>query len=209
MRKNRLTRKLAAAKAALGRNGYLTQIGWLASFSTSLPVDQQGNPLPWYTYGAIAFLQDRIRPEMAVFEFGSGNSTLWWSQRVAQVVSREHDAAWYQRVKALVPANVDYQHIACLPDGDYAREVLKHVGRFDLIVIDGPDRVNCARHALQALKAHGAIIWDNSDREEYAAGYSLLTQAGFRRLDFSGMGPINPQGWCTSIFYRPDNCLGI
>jgi SAM-dependent methyltransferase len=28
-------------------------------------------------------------------------------------------------------------------------------------------------------------------------------------IDFGGIGPINPDAWCTSIFYCPNNCLGI
>lgn len=53
------------------------------------------------------------------------------------------------------------------------------------------------------------IIWDNSDRERYAVGFDFLKEREFRRVDFWGVGPINHQEWCTTIFYRQDNCLGI
>lgn len=63
--------------------------------------------LPWYSYPMIAFLSDRVRPQMRVFEYGSGYSTLWWSERVAQVTSCKHDQDWYDLLRARAPANVD------------------------------------------------------------------------------------------------------
>ncbi|HAY39752.1 MAG TPA: FkbM family methyltransferase, partial [Desulfobacteraceae bacterium] len=80
---------------------------------------------------------------------------------------------------------------------------------FNIIVIDGRDRVNCAKNSLKALKGDGVIIWDNSEREYYQEGYSYLIQNGFRRLDFEGLGPIGIREWCTSIFYRDNNCFEI
>jgi hypothetical protein len=44
-----------------------------------------------------------IRPEMTVFEFGCGNSTRWWMQRVARVVAVDHDESWAAEVAAGVP----------------------------------------------------------------------------------------------------------
>ena len=48
-----------------------------------------------------------------------------------------------------------------------------------------------------------------TDRVIYQEGYEFLLTNGFKRLDFWGMGPINPYSWCTSIFYRKENCLEI
>jgi hypothetical protein len=76
-------------------------------------------------------------------------------------------------------------------------------------VIDGRDRVNCTKASLGALKPDGSIVFDNSDRSDYESGYSFLQANEFRRLDFWGMGPINSYGWCTSVFYRTQNCFGI
>jgi hypothetical protein len=36
-----------------------------------------------------------------------------------------------------------------------------------------------------------------------------LLKNDFRRLDFTGLGPINASPWCTSIFYRRKNCFDI
>ena len=65
-------------------------------------LDGQATPLadesPWMTFGAIQFLQTILRPEMRVFEYGSGGSTLFFSRRVQQVYSVEHDPLWHRRV---------------------------------------------------------------------------------------------------------------
>lgn len=41
-------------------------------------VDKDGNPIPWYTYPAIEFLNSLDFSSKNVFEYGTGNSTLWW-----------------------------------------------------------------------------------------------------------------------------------
>ena len=66
----------------------------------------------------------------------------------------------------------------------YAGEIAAYPGQFDILVIDGRDRVNCIKNGIGALRPGGVVIWDNSDREEYRSGYDLLTAAGFGRLDF-------------------------
>ena len=194
---------------SLVQSGYLRDKGWIRSALDSMPVDAAGQPIPWYTYGSIDFLAARVRAEMNVFEYGSGNSTLWWSRRARHVVSCEHDPVWYDAMKSKVPANVDYSHVRLADDGAYARAISSRNEPFDVVVIDGRDRVNCAHSALPALSRSGVIVWDNSDRPDYEAGYRFLLENGFKRLDFWGMGPINTYGWCTSVFYRTLNCLDI
>jgi hypothetical protein len=193
----------------LGLSSHLHTQGWFASRATSTSVDASGAPLPWYTYGAIAFLEPRLRANMSIFEFGSGNSTLWWSRRVSRVASCEHDSDWYEDVRSRLPSNVEYRLATLGENGEYAQSVLQGHRTFDIVVIDGRDRVACALNTPRALKGDGVIVWDNSDRSEYQSGYDYLVEQGFKRIDFWGMGPINTYGWCTSIFYRRENCLGI
>ena len=188
---------------------YLEEIGWFRSVVERLPVDRDGNSLPWFTYPAIFFLSSKIKPEMVVFEYGSGNSTLWWGKQVSSVTSYEHDLEWYNSLRGRIPSNVEYLHCELIYGGEYSKAILRYVNRFDIVVIDGRDRVNCAKNSLGALRDNGVIVWDNSDRGKYEEGYSYLILHGFRRLDFKGNGPINVDGWITSIFYRDNNCFGI
>jgi hypothetical protein len=187
---------------------YLMRTGWFRSFAARQAIDAQGAPLPWYTFPAIAFLAPRLSRDFSVLEFGAGNSTLWWAAHVDRVRSIEHTEQWAQMLAPNLPTNVVLNHVPLVRGGDYCRAAGDEP-LYDIIVIDGRDRVNCARQCLGALKPAGVIVWDNSDRDRYQPGYDHLTENGFRRLDFEGLGPINTYGWKTSVFYRPHNCFGI
>lgn len=191
------------------RTSYLKQVGWFASFRRLMPVDAQNHAVPWYTYSAIDFLASRLRPDMEVFEYGSGNSTLWWAARVAKVVSCEHDQEWFSRMASRMPGNVDYRQADLEPAGDYARAILHGGQKFDVVLIDGRNRIECAKNAVKAIQANGVIIWDDGERPQYREGYEHLAAHGFRRLDFSGIAPMHSSGKLTSVFYRERNCLGL
>lgn len=190
-------------------DSWLVTSGWLRSYQERVPVDQDGQPLPWIVYSAMAMLEPRLSRDWQVFEYGCGHSTLWWSRRVRQVDSCEHDARWYERIKRSMPDNVRLAHHELVPDGDYCRAVLQYGLSYDIIVIDGRDRVNCALQAEACLKPEGVVIWDNADRAAYQPGIDHLLARGFRRLDYYGMAPLSHRLTCTSLFYRDGNCLGL
>ena len=191
------------------REEYLKPVGWFRSRSQAEPVDEAGDPLPWITYAAIDFLNGRVGHDMRVFEFGSGNSTRWWAQRTKSVVACEHDETWFRRVQATMPENVTLLYHELVAGGEYCRSVLSASGPFHVIVVDGWDRNDCAQTASHALQPDGVVVWDNSERPEYDAGIAELMAAGFRRIDFTGLGPINAHPWRTTLFYKSGNCLGI
>jgi hypothetical protein len=193
----------------LKREGHLKNSGWFNSFRLGVPIDGKDDPIPWMTYSSIAFIERKVHSGMTVFEYSCGNSTLWWSKRVNKLVSCEHDKGWFERMQMLILPNVDLIYRELEYGGAYSRTITEYQREFDIIVIDGRDRINCAKNCLGALKDDGVIIWDNSDRTDYQEGYSFLIDSGFKRLDFEGMGPVNVYAWCTSIFYRNDNCLGL
>lgn len=201
-----LSTPLALVDQAFRATGFLRGSGWLESYRRGVPV-AAGSPLPWFTYAAIAFLEPRIDRGLTVFEYGAGYSTLWWASRARSVVACESDRGWYERMKSMVPDNVQLIHHAMVPGGDYSQQAATFVS--DIVVVDGRDRVNCAQAGVRGLSRRGVLIWDNTDRERYQPGFDFLKQKGFRRLDFSGPGPVMFTPWQTSIFYRPDNCLEI
>lgn len=190
--------------------GYLEQTGWLRSMERGAAVDSEGQPIPWITYPALYFLRERVSPAMAVFEYGTGNSTLWWERRVMRLVSCEHDKEWFASYKGRVMESTSYLLRRCKGGStEYAKEIQCYREMFDILVIDGRDRIACARNCLSSLRVDGVIVWDNSDRSEDQPGYDFLVEAGFKRLDFWGLGPLSTRCWCTSIFYRDKNCLNL
>lgn len=194
---------------SLKESGPLKEDGWFRSFKEEAPVDTEGHPLPWFTYPSIEFLKKRIKKEMSVFEYGCGGSTLWWASRVKEVVSIEHDEKWYKEIVSKIPDNVCISHIELEYGGNYSKKIKEFKNRFDIVVIDGRDRVNCAINCLDALKPDGVIIWDNSDRPEYIDGYNFLINHNFKKIEFVGMCPVVNFKTETSIFYRENNIFDI
>ncbi|WP_026630774.1 FkbM family methyltransferase [Dyadobacter alkalitolerans] len=188
-------------------DGALKQYGWFRSFHTKQSVDANGDPLPWYTYPFILFLKPRLKPDFVVFEYGSGNSTRWYGARVKQITAVEHDADWIKLIKPKLPSNAK---VIEKPLGDsYIQAVKDADERYNIIIVDGRNRVKCANFAVDYLTNDGVLILDNSEREWYQKAKDYLKERGFRRLDFIGMAPIVGIETCTSVFYRDGNCLGI
>jgi hypothetical protein len=90
-------------------NKILRRRGWDRSL-TDGPVDGEGNPLPWVTYPALSMLEQLSTPEQRVFEFGAGNSSLWWATRSSLVVSVDHNEAWISRLAKACPENLKLIH---------------------------------------------------------------------------------------------------
>jgi len=188
---------------------FLEQSGWLRSAEAKRSIDAKGRPVPWYTYPAIAFLAEKDFAQLSVFEFGSGGSTMWWAARAKHVTAVEHALEWVEEVRPQLPANVDYLYEALTENGPYSRAALTSGRSYDIVVVDGRDRVNCAVNSLPALTPAGVLVWDNAHRGRYREGYEMVMAQGFRRLNLHGMTPINGAPSLTSIFYRDGNCLGI
>jgi hypothetical protein len=192
----------------LWNDSFLQVSGWKRSRREGMAVDRSGSPLPWFTYPAIRFLETRVPSDARVFEFGMGNSTLWWSSRSRHVTTCEGDRGWYDRIAAKMPGNVEAIVVRDTSD-EYVRAAATRGEKFDIVSIDGRRRVECCRNSLESLTDRGVVIWDDFHRERYHEGRKILGDAGFRELPFSGMTPITAREACTSVFYRSDNCLGI
>jgi predicted O-methyltransferase YrrM len=153
---------------------------------------------------------------MEVFEFGCGSSTIYFSNRVKSVTSVEHDKNWCEKVSKTL-CNEIKEGIVSLyhcelrygKDEKYSNFAAETGGKYDIIVVDGRDRVNCIMNCLDSIKDTSVIILDNSDKLKYTDGKDFLRLQGFKRLDFYGIAPLIPLGICTSVFYRENNCLGI
>jgi len=90
--------------AAYG-DAYLRPLGWDRTV-VSYQAENVEGPVPWITYPALRLLERVVQPRFKVFEYGAGNSSLWWAARVAEVVSVEHDAGWAQAVADRAPKNL-------------------------------------------------------------------------------------------------------
>ena len=203
-----LVKPIAVLKETERVDNYLKEKGWPKSYYSGLARDRLGRPIPWFTYPATDFLAPRLRSGLHVFEYGCGYSTLWWVANGCRVTACETSREWANRIES--EAGSSAKIVVRDPNTDgYVREVVSGDTSYDIVLVDGERRVECLLLAPHALNRGGVIVLDNSDRTQYEAGVSYLTSLGFRRLDFVGLGPVNASGWTTSVFYRPENCLGI
>ncbi|MBI4418839.1 MAG: class I SAM-dependent methyltransferase, partial [Ignavibacteriales bacterium] len=180
----------------------LRGIGWQRSIRMRGPVDAHGREIPWFSYPAIDWLESRIKPTHKVLEFGAGHSTLWFARKAAHVTSVEHDARWADKLRGRVPRNV-----TLIPRNEANYVVAAGKGTFDVIVIDGIRRTECAQWAAKHVTRSGLIIFDNSDRPEDTAGIELLMKRGMYRIDFVGLLPQYGRMNCTSVFFRDEGYL--
>jgi hypothetical protein len=190
-------------------DGYLYDVGWLESMNSNSVIDAAGKPIPWLTYPVISFLEARLNKSLEIFEFGSGNSTLYFAGKVGTVDSVEHDKFWYDKVKNTMPQNSTLYFCEMEYGGAYCQYVQKTSKPYDIIVVDGRDRVSCCKNSIASLKPGGVVLLDDSEREKYADGVAFMTDQGFKKIDFWGLAPMVKYLKCTTVFYRDNNCLGI
>ncbi len=192
-----------------GHKGYLDSVGWFKAFDTQQAVDGNGLPIPWVTYSFIDFIKPRLTKELSIFEYGSGNSTLFYAKNIRRVVSVEHDEAWYHKIVKEKANNAEM--IFCKLDiaGAYSKKSASLDEKFDIIIVDGRDRVNCCKHGIDGLNEGGVIVLDDSERPNYEEARIFLKQQGFKELSFSGISPGLFYEKATSVFYKTNNCLDI
>lgn len=179
--------------------------GHLHSVRTRSSVDAAGEPIPWYTYPAIEYLRQLDFSDRSVFEYGAGNSTLFWAARAARVVAVEDDEQWSEALRTRLPANC-----ALLVEPDlqkFVDVIHRFIEGFDVIVVDGPargrTRLKCAAAALQRLRPGGLIILDNADWLPESA--ALLRNADLLEVDMSGFVPIADHTQTTSFFFHRES----
>ncbi|MFH0734048.1 MAG: FkbM family methyltransferase [bacterium] len=190
-------------------NSALKNDGWFKSFRTKKSIDLDGNPIPWLTYSFIKFIQNRLNNSLTVFEYGSGNSTLWFASKIKSIISVENDKNWYESVKTKIPSNAKIIYRALEYHGSYAEEISKHYQKFNIIIIDGRDRNYCATLSPDYLTEDGVVFFDNADLSNYLEGVNFLISKGFKKIDFWGLSPVTAHNTCSTVFYRTNNCLNI
>ena len=173
--------------------------GYFRSVVTETCADAHGQPIPWYTYPSIEYLSQFDFSAKRVFEYGSGQSTLFWASRAKNVHSVEHNPSWYHKLSPSTPANCT---LVLRPDpAEYCRAILEFPEKFDVIVIDGylKGRLDCAKVAAPCLAPGGLIILDNSNWLPRTSQF--LRDLGYLQVDFTGFGPAGLWTWTTSIYF--------
>lgn len=178
--------------------------GHFRSSLKSRAEDCSGAAVPWYTYPAIDLLKQREFSSRSVLEFGGGQSTRWWVQRAARVMTIEPDADWAAELKATLASAADVHHVPvdrATRSVDGIVEILRETGvsKFDIIVIDGHLRGEMMQLCAGMLSDDGALIFDNSERYGFS---DLVAELGLQHVDFYGFAPGVHSRSCTSIAFH-------
>lgn len=166
------------------------------SAATGVPVGPDGQAVAWYTYPLLDFLDTIDTSDWSVVEFGSGQSTIYWSLRARKVVSFETNQEWVDKLKPRVPANAECIFAPTVEETSASLRLLQF--RPDLVVVDGLQRRSCSEEALALFGRGSLYILDNSDW--YLKAAEVFRRAGLIEIKFCGFGPVNNYAWCSSLW---------
>jgi predicted O-methyltransferase YrrM len=171
---------------------------------------------PWITEDSILHILDFIKNyskpvnEIKMLEFGCGSSTIFFSNLGLDVLSIEHDEDWFNKVNLKLKGFGNYKIIlnrSNNTDSDYLENPYYDLidglnTQFDIILVDGRDRVECFKRSEKLLVSGGIIILDNSERIEYRDIFKLYSNK--KRFDFIQKKPDSDgffyPNWTTTIF---------
>lgn len=188
------------------KDTYLYKTGWIRSYRMKQPVNLVGEPQPWLALSCNFFLERRLKNSFDLLEYGSGNSSLYFSKKCRTVTSIESDQAWYNHVKNNSPANVNLIYSEALTYHQKANDLHQ---TYDIILIDGINREACFDASIGLLKSGGIVILDDSDRPEYASIMEKAKNMDFKSIAFFGLALGSFRMKTTTIFYKANNCLDI
>ncbi len=172
--------------------------------------------LPWMNFEVCKWLRSYLKSEMHLFEWGSGGSTVFFSKLVNQIVSIEYDENYFDFVQKQLRGKENVEIILARPQkkgayksfspgnihsyfDNYVKSIEKYPDRyFDVIVVDGRQRNQCFKLAVQKIKENGIIVFDNFEREIYKKSQYY---PGLNHLLFESLMPFSYVIGTTAIFY--------
>ncbi len=181
----------------------LEQRGWLESARSGIPA-RAGQPYPLLTWPFVDFLESLDTAPFSMLEFGSGQSTLYFQQRFARVISIETNPEWHRKLEpAIDRAKTSY----LLMDEAAVIAGAWRGASADFALIDcACNRLAVARQLL-APPSPPFIVLDNADWHPNTA--QLLAGGGYFEIPFWGLK--NGEDWesCTSLFVRPESAARL
>jgi len=122
---------------------------------------------PWLTPGAVLYLVNHLKPSFAVFEIGSGGSTIFFASRCSSVVSVESNETWHKSVTdELGKRQLNNVQVFSRTNQSAIEEFVRnrHDEEFDCILVDPVgsfDRSSLVRLCRPKLRQRGLLIIDN------------------------------------------------
>jgi hypothetical protein len=162
---------------------------------------RNNNKIPWDTYPAIEYLNNLDFSQKSIFEYGSGNSSLYWSKKSKETTSIESSKEWFEKIK--LNLNNNQELLFKKGNEDYENAIIGSGEMYDVVIIDGIRRVECSRVINEYLNTKSdegyMVILDNSDWCQNTAKY-LREELNLIEIYFHGFGPIGRSTWTSSVF---------
>ena len=178
------------------------QVGYLGRWIPTVERTTLELRLPWLPFQIIDRLDEVLTPESSVFEYGGGGSTLWMAERAGEVVTVEHDPEWADALRARTAGLPNVTLLVRSAADDYADYVPaiddypdEH---FDVVVVDGRQRVRCFEHALPKVRPGGMLLLDDSERSRYAPTFELARK--HRHVTIRGLAPSKSKTAQTTVW---------
>ena len=167
--------------------------------------------MPWWSFGATSEVGRFLRPEMSVFEFGSGGSSIFLASRAARVTCVEDEEKWSELVRSEAQQrrldNLEVLHRPFdfhNPRGFSSSDYLASLGAepYDVIIVDGKEeseqvRDLCFWKAEESIKPGGLIVVDDSWRYPQVKAKNRAQ----KWKDFKGTGYCRLGVTSTCLFY--------
>ena len=174
--------------------------------------DSSSKPICWFTYPAIDFLDRFNFKNLFILEFGSGQSTLWWQNKGAKIISFENNEGWFNKISQNISQNNSVNLIKNDTLDNQQLDLIKKTNQHDVLIIDGSyNRFDALSLAIPYLSEKAIVILDNSegyytgsgqDKYGYFPMLKLMKSENFNRVDFFGYAPGVILPHCTSIFFK-------
>jgi len=128
---------------------------------------------PWMHEKEINLIEKYITPETIMLEWGSGGSTIQFGKLAKQYFSIEHNKGWVNQILPQISKNTEIfyrpaksqESPKCSSYENYQSYVdagmdisLKHNIKFDVVLIDGRARVECAKHIIPYLSDNAVVL---------------------------------------------------
>lgn len=153
---------------------------------------------PLLTYGFIEWFEEQDVKEKTLIEFGSGDSTIYFSSKFKNVITYEDDLHWLQRIKSFNLPNVEVRQLGL----SFYKQNSQSFKDADFILIDNNPRENnyrlyVAEALIEKINYKNDLILDNGNWNGNAYFYLRNKYRYFK--DFTG---LNKRGedTVTTIF---------
>ena len=159
---------------------------------------------PWYVKPFLDVLDTWDLSDKIVFEYGLGNSTIWYAHKAKKVYGVDDQYEWFKEVGFELVSNFDkskYDIFFEPVDYRYPKPMYTPNIKFEIVDIDGlPDwRDACVVPAIECVKDGGIIIIDNWMQPSVHM-LSEVNQDILSKYECEVFRQENHPDWQTAIF---------